>query len=70
MMASTLFGGIVGTCELIGRYRDAPAEALRHPASRGYFGVNAANVVGFGAMAISGIIVALLAGVLWRLLAH
>jgi len=40
--ATGLFGAAVGGCELIGRYRDAPFEAMRNPAAMAYIAINAA----------------------------
>jgi hypothetical protein len=39
-VATGLFGAMVGSCELIGRYRDAPMEALRNIAAFIYIAVN------------------------------
>jgi hypothetical protein len=41
-LATALFGGIVGICELIGRYRDDPFAAIRCPYAIAYLMVNAA----------------------------
>jgi hypothetical protein len=41
VIAAILIGGTVGACELIGRYKDAPFEAIRNPAALGYIAVNA-----------------------------
>jgi hypothetical protein len=42
LVATALFGAIVGGCELIGRYRDAPFDALCNLAAFAYVAVNAA----------------------------
>ena len=41
LFATGLFGAMVGACELIGRYRDAPFDAIQNPAALAYVTVNA-----------------------------
>ena len=52
-LATGAFGGIVGLCELIARYRDAPFDAIRCPAAVAYLFVNAVAAASAYAMIVA-----------------